>query len=253
MAFQTPQGKFGLDTFKTMISDVAFLPSLKTTLIITVIIIPVQFSIALIMALVVQAKLKGSGLFLYFYSIPLAISELAAGIIWFSIFTDRGFLNTLLVQMGFLSKPFLFLSYQNTGWLIFAILMAEIWRSTAIIMIILVSGLQSIPKDYLEAAEVFGANMWQKVFRLIIPLLKPSIQVALILRTIFSFQVFAVAMAIAGRGISLLSAEAYRWYSDYRNPNVAAAFAVLIMALSISSAFIYVVWLRTSHEQESAV
>jgi multiple sugar transport system permease protein len=120
-------------------------------------------------------------------------------------------------------------------------------------MIILVSGLQSIPKDYLEAADVFGANLWQKVRWLILPLLRPSIQVALILRTIFSFQVFAVAMALAGRAMSLLALESYRWYIDYQNENVAAAYAALIMVLCILSTLIYLIALFTKPEQEMAV
>ena len=253
LSLRNQAGVWGWETFRTMVTDVAFWPALKTTLILTVIIIPVQFTLAMIMALVIQAKLKGAGFFLYIFSIPLAISELAAGIVFFAIFTDRGFLNTWLMQLGLISKPFLFLSYQNMGWLIFTVLMAEVWRSTAIVMVILVSGLQSIPKDYLEAADVFGASLWQKVTRLILPLLRPSIQVALILRTIFALQVFAVAMALAGRGMSLLASESYRWYMDYRNANVAAAYAALIMVLSILSAVIYIVALRTKPEQEMAV
>jgi multiple sugar transport system permease protein len=253
LSFRNQAGSWGLETFRTMVKDVAFWSALKTTLILTVIIIPVQFTLALIMALVVQAKLKGAGFFLYIYSIPLAISELAAGIVWFAIFTNSGFLNTWLLQLGLISKPFLFLSYQYMGWLIFTVLMAEVWRSTAIVMVILVSGLQSIPKDYLEAADVFGATLWQKVLRVILPILRPSIQVALILRTIFSLQVFAVAMALAGRGMSLLASESYRWYLDYRNENVAAAYAALIMVLSILSALIYIITLRTKPEQEMAI
>lgn len=253
LSFRNQDGIWGWETYRTMINDVAFLTALKTTLILTVIIIPVQFTLALIMALVVQAKLKGASLLLYAYSIPLAISELAAGIVWFAIFTDRGFLNTWLMQLGLISKPFLFLSYQSLGWLIFTVLMAEVWRSTAIVMVILVSGLQSIPKDYLEAAEVFGANIWQKVNWLILPLLRPSIQVALILRTIFSLQVFAVAMAMAGRAMSLLASESYRWFVDYQNENVAAAYAALIMILSILTSLIYIIALRTKPEQEMAV
>lgn len=253
LSFRNQAGSWGWETFRTMVTDVAFWPALKTTLILTVIIIPVQFTLALIMALVVQAKLKGASFFLYVYSIPLAISELAAGIAWFAIFTGSGFLNTWLMQLGLISQPFIFLSYQSLGWLIFIVLMAEVWRSTAIVMVILVSGLQSIPKDYLEAADVFGASLWQKVRHLILPLLRPSIQVALILRTIFSLQVFAVAMALAGQGMTLLALESYRWYIDYRNVNVAAAYAVLILVLSILSAVIYLITLRTKPEQEMAL
>lgn len=238
-----------LNHFQTMISDVAFGPALRTTLILIVVLIPVQFAVALVMALLVQAKLKGSGLFLYIYAIPLGISELAAGIVWFAIFTERGYLNSLLTTTGMLDRPFIFLSFQRFEWLLTAVVLAEVWRATAIIMVILVAGLQSIPHEYLEAADVFGATLWQKIRRVILPMLRPSLQVALILRTILAFQVFAVALAVAGRGITLLAAEAYRWYNTYRNPNVAAAFAVLIMALSIASTLFYLRVLRTRPEE----
>lgn len=249
LAFQSDAGEWTLEHFSTMVHDVAFTQAFRTTLLLLVIIIPVQFALALIMALLIQSKLKFSGLFLYIYSIPLGISELAAGIVWFAIFTERGYLNTILTGLGILEKPFIFLSYQNTGWLLFAVVVAEVWRATSIVMVILVAGLQSIPSEFLEAADVFGATLWQKVWQVILPMLKPSLQVALILRTILAFQVFAVAMAVAGRGVTLLAAEAYRWYGTYRNPHVAAAYAVLILALSIVSTALYVWGLRTPEEQ----
>ncbi len=249
LAFRADDGGLTLQHFETMIGDVAFGPALRTTLVLIVVLIPVQFVVALMMALLVQARLKGSGLFLYIYAIPLGISELAAGIIWFAIFTERGYLNSLLTTTGLLERPFIFLSYQRLEWLLFAVVLAEVWRATSIIMVILVAGLQSIPHEYLEAADVFGATLWQKVRRVILPLLRPSLQVALILRTILAFQVFAVALAVAGRGITLLAAEAYRWYDTYRDPNVAAAFAVLIMTLSIASTVLYLSVLRTRPEE----
>jgi len=248
LAFQNERG-WTLEHFRRMIADVAFAPALGTTLLLIVILIPVQFVVALTMALLVQARLKWSGLFLYIYAIPLAISELAAGIVWFAMFTDRGYLNSVLVSLGGLDRPFVFLSYQRTGWLLFAVVLAEVWRATSIIMVILVAGLQAIPHEYLEAADVFGATLWDKVRRVILPLLRPSLQVALILRTILAFQVFAVALAVAGRGMTLLAAEAYRWYGSYRNPNVAAAFAVLIMGLSLVSTVLYLWGLRTRPEE----
>lgn len=249
LAFRSDGGGWTLEHFSIMVKDVAFAQAFRTTLLLLLVIIPVQFVLALTMALLIQSKLKFSGLFLYIYSIPLGISELAAGIVWFAIFTERGYLNTILTGLGILEKPFIFLSYQNTGWLLFAVVVAEVWRATSIIMVILVAGLQSIPSEFLEAADIFGATLWQKVWRVILPLLKPSLQVALILRTILAFQVFAVALAVAGRGITLLAAEAYRWYGSYRDPNVAAAYAALIMVLSIVSTALYVWGLRIPEEQ----
>jgi multiple sugar transport system permease protein len=250
LAFQTADGQWTLAHIQRMVQDVAFDDALRTTLILIVAILPLQFTLALIMALLVQARLRGAGLFLYVFAIPLGISDLAAGIIWFSIFTERGYLNSILHGLGLLDKPFIFLNYQTPGWLFLAVVLAEVWRATAIIMVILVAGLQSIPRDYLEAAEVFGAGLFDKVRRVILPLLRPSLQVALILRTILAFQVFAVVLALAGRGMSVLASEAYRWYNAYRNPNVAAAYAALIMLLSIATTVLY---LRALYTREEAM
>src|SRR5919197_3757120 len=86
LAFQAPGGGYGLGAVKTMVGDVRFGRALTTTLLLVVAIIPVQFLLAMGMALVVNAKLKGTDLWLYVFALPLGISELAAGIVWFSIF-----------------------------------------------------------------------------------------------------------------------------------------------------------------------
>jgi multiple sugar transport system permease protein len=126
---------------------------------------------------------------------------------------------------------------------------AELWRSTAFVMVIFLAGLQSIPQEYTEAAEVFGAGFFQRVRQVILPMLKPSIQVALLFRIIFAFEAFAVILAITGRAESTLATEAWRWQAEYFNSNVAAAYASLILVLSLVSAGIVVRLLRTPKEQ----
>lgn len=247
LALRTEGAGLTLLHLRTMARDVAFYPALRTTVVLVLVLIPIQFGVALTMALLVQARLRGSSFFLYVFAIPLAVSDLAAGIVWFGIFTERGYLNTLLQAVGLVERPYIFLNYQNPQMLVLAIVLAEVWRATSIIMVILVAGLQSIPEEYLEAAEVFGATLGQKVRRIILPLLKPSLQVALILRTILAFQVFATVVAIAGRGLTVLPAEAWRWYGAYRNPHVAAAYASLILALSIGATLFYLWTLRSRH------
>jgi multiple sugar transport system permease protein len=250
LAFQDANNNWSLDSLRTMWNDQNFMKALRTTMLLIIVIIPVQFVLAMAMALVINAKLKFSGLWLYIYAIPLGISELAAGIIWYAIFTQQGWLNSFLQSVGIIDRPFFFLGFQNQGWLLFAVVLAEAWRATSIIMVILVAGLQGIPKDYLEAADVFGATTWQKITRVILPMLRPSLQVALILRTILAFQAFAVVIALAGQAMTVLSAEAYRWYQDYRDPHVAAAYAALILMLSIAST-VFFLWLVPVREEQS--
>ncbi len=249
LAFQTPEGGFALGHVQQMAGDVAFKDALRNTILLILLIVPLQTTLALIMALLIQAGLRGSGLFLYIWTIPLGISDLAAGIVWLSIFTERGYLNSFLRDIGLIQRPIPILSYENPQGLFLAVAVAETWRATAIVMVILVAGLQMIPRDYVEAAEVFGPGLWQRVRYVILPLLRPSLQVALILRTILAFQVFAVVIALAGRVMPVLAGEAYFWYGSYRNPNVAAAYAVLILFISIANTVLYLRALRTREEE----
>ncbi len=247
LAFQKDDGQLTLSYLQRMFGDAMFSEAILNTVKLIIAIVPLQFILALVMSLLMMERLRGSNTLVYIYSIPLAISDLAAGIIWFSIFTERGYLNSLMHGLGFLDKPYLFLNYQTNGPFV-AIVLAEVWRATSIVFVILVAGLQSIPRDYVEAAEVFGANWFQRVWKVILPLLRPSIQTALILRTILAVQVFAVVAAVAGRGMTVLAAEAYRWYSEYRNSHMAATYAMFILSISLATAFIYLRTLRVKEE-----
>jgi multiple sugar transport system permease protein len=249
LAFQGEAGGYSLEPVRRMLGDGRFGDALRTTLLLVVIIVPIQFAVAMAMALVVNARLKGTDLWLYVFALPLGISELAAGIVWFSIFTEQGWLNSLLTQLGVLDRPFIFLDYQRPVLLILTIVVAEAWRATSIIMVILVAGLQGIPRDYLEAADVFGATAWQRVRHVILPLLKPSIRVALILRTILAFQVFATVIALAGSATNVLAGEAYRWYQNLRDARVAAAYATLILILSVVSTVLFLLLLPTEEDR----
>jgi multiple sugar transport system permease protein len=245
LAFQNSQGGFTLDNMKLMVNDINFWDAVRNTLMLLAIIVPLQVVLALVMALLVNAGLRFSGFFLYIWTIPLAISDLAAGIVWLSIFTERGYINSLLNEMGIINNPISFLSYENPTGIVTAIVAAELWRATSIVMVILVAGLQMIPKDYGEAASVLGANGWKRLWHVTLPLLKPNLQVALILRTLLAFQVFAVVVALAGRTMPVMAGEAYYWYG-YRNLPVAASYAMLILILSIVNTAVYLRVLRSN-------
>ena len=113
LAVQSPSGGFTLDYFQRMIADVNFADALRNTLLLIVVAVPLQFVLAVLMGLLIQAKLKGSSLFLYFWTIPLGVSDLAAGLVWLAIFADRGFLNSVLQGLGLLNTPFSFLSFEH--------------------------------------------------------------------------------------------------------------------------------------------
>lgn len=247
LSFQGGEG-WGLQAYQRMGRDLYFRDALRNTLLLTAVIVPLQVALALVMALLVQGLKWGRDLFLYFWTLPLGISDLAAGIVWLAIFTERGYLNTFLQALGLLEAPRLWLSYETPLSLFLAVVVAEVWRATALVFVILVAGVQLIPKEYGEAAEVFGATPWQRFLRITLPLLKPSLQAALILRTILAFEVFAVVLALGGRNLPVLAGEAYYWYTAYQNPQVAAAYAVLILLVSVLATLAYLRLLRVRPE-----
>jgi multiple sugar transport system permease protein len=244
LAFQDASGAWSTQSVERMVGDLRFGEAVKNTMLFAAVVIPLQLMLALAMALLLNANLRFSSLFLYFWAIPLAISDLASGVIWLSIFTDRGYVNSILVSLGVSETGIPFLSYENPVSLFVCAAIAEVWRATSIMMVILLAGLQVIPRDYAEAAEVFGAGAWQRFRHVTLPLLRPSLQVALILRTILAFQVFAVVIALAGRQLPVLAEEAYQFYYTIRSPNTAAAYALLIMLLSLACTVLYLRILR---------
>ncbi len=237
-------GGWTLQYFQALRTDTYFWEALRNSIILTAIAIPIQTALALAITLLVNTRFRGHTWFLYVCAIPLGISDLAAGLIWLSVFTERGYLNAFLQSLGLISQPVTFLSFEHPSWLYGAIIATEVWRATAIVMIVLIAGLQVIPKDYFEAADVFGATGWRKLRHITLPLLRPALQTALIIRTILALQLFATVVTLAGRIVPVLAGEAYFQYSLYRNPNVASAYAVVIMGLSMAAIVAYLRLLR---------
>src|SRR5215467_1789899 len=225
LAFQAG-GIWSTANFARMAADLNFTDAIVNTFGIVLVVVPLQLVLALAMAMMLQHLRGGRDIVLWVWSIPLGISDLAAGLVWLAILTDKGYLNTILVKLGVLSGPQSWLSYETPVTLFAAIVVAELWRATAIVLVILVAGVQLIPKEYGEAADVFGATPWQRFTWVTLPLLRPSIQTALILRTVLAFEMFAIVLSIGGRN-----------------------FPVIVMGVSLAATLIYLRVLRTPAAQ----
>jgi len=245
LAFTNRRGELTLANFKELLSSPKFYDAAVNSLLLTIIVVPIQLGLGLIIALLVNTRLFGASKFLYICAIPIAISEIAAGIIWYSIFTSKGYLNSILYWLNLIDEPIIFLSYKTPQNLFMALIATEVWRATAIVMVILVAGLQMIHKDFLDAAEVFGASKLQKLRYVILPMLKPSIQTALIIRTVLAFQMFSPVLVLTGRRIPVLASEAYHIQFALRNFNMASAYGIFIMVLSTIFVVLYLRLLRT--------
>ena len=216
-----------------------FKEALLYTLLLAAVVVPVETILALAITLFLFNRFRGRDSLVYVLAIPLAISDVAAGLIWYTLLTGGGFINKLLLNIGVIDNPVIIFGYQNRLLVFAAIVVAEVWRSMAIVFIILFAGAQLINREVLEAAEVFGAGFLIKLRHILIPMLKPSLQSALIIRTLFAFQVFAVVWVLAGRDIPVLAGETYYTLTELKLFGVAALYALIIASLSLAMGLLY--------------
>ena len=232
-------GGFTDENFRQMLADLNFSDALRNTFLLLLLIVPLQVALALAMALLINSRLRGHGWLQYVYVLPLAVSDLAAGFLWLAVFTERGYLNSTLQRMGVITQPVLWLSFDNVAGLLTAVVIAESWRTTGIVLVILLAGLALIPRDIVETAELFGAGRLRRAVLVVLPLLRPSLQSALIVRAVLALPIFAVVFALAGRNMPVLAGETYTWYATNQNEHVAAAYAVIVLGLSVLGIILY--------------
>jgi trehalose transport system permease protein len=124
---------------------------------------------------------------------------------------------------------------------VFAVALADMWKVTPIVALILLAGLEAIPRDVYEAASVDGASSWQQFWRITLPLLMPAITMALVLRAIDAFRIFDIVMVMASRSIPVMSTFVYVNYFDFQDPYSASAAATILLAMIVVFIVLYFV------------
>ena len=239
LALASNGGGFTFGNFGRMLADLTFGDALRNTLLLLVVMVPLQVALALVIALLINSRSRGARWLTQLWLIPLAVSDLAAGILWLAVFTERGYLSSALQNAGLVSQPVSWLSSDNLPGLVTAIVVAESWRTMAIALAILLAGLGRIPRDLIETAELYGASSIRRFTHVVIPLLRPSLRSAVIVRTVLAVPIFAIVVALAGQNVPVLAGEAYTWYANNREVNVAAAYAAVVIGLSLVGTIAY--------------
>ncbi len=188
----------GLDNYLRLLHDRVFWASLKNTVVFTLGTVLPTMALGLVLAVVLNEKLKLRNLFRTAYFIPVVTSLVAASIIWTLVLdpTDAGLLNSLLVRLGVSPQPWL----SSSKWALFSIMVMYIWKNVGYVMLIYLAGLQSIPEQLYEAASIDGARGLEKFFYITLPLLKPTTAFVLTTSIISSFQVFTPVYIMTGGG-----------------------------------------------------
>jgi len=147
-------------------------------------------------ALVLNRKIKARGFFRSVFFYPVLLSPIVVALIWKWILQENGLLNGIITSMGFDKVPFMV----DAGWARFWVVIISAWATMGFYTLILLAGLQAIPSELYEAADMDGANSWQSFRAITLPLLMPSMTVVLVLALIRAVQIFDVVFAFTGGG-----------------------------------------------------
>ncbi len=208
----TPPVYVGLDNFKALAEDSLFTQSLRNTVIFSFTYVPLVIVISLAVAMLLNRKIKGVSFFRVIYFLPVVSSAVSVGLVWLWIYSrDTGLLNYIITSLG--GQPVRWLSAQNA---LFAVVIVNVWGAIGEGMIIFLAGLQSIPKDYYEAAQVDGATSWHLFRSITLPLITPSIFFQTIISTINAFQAFEYVYILTRTGNNSSNTPTLV-YSIYRN------------------------------------
>jgi putative chitobiose transport system permease protein len=224
----------GLDNFRELFADPVFRGSIWHSLIMMVGLLPFSVVIPLLLAVLVNRRLRGIQLFRAIYFLPVIISMVAVAVAWRYVFDDDGAINWLLQATHLTDGPIHFLL--DPKWALASIILVEGWKGIGTYMMIFLAGLQSIPGDLQEAARIDGASGWQRLVYVTLPLLRPFVAVAITIELVNAMQVFTSVYVLTRGGPSdhTTTAGFYVWsqaFEHYRLGYASAAGLVIWVIL----------------------
>lgn len=225
----------GFANYATILVDKYWWTAFFVTLVITVISVAIELVLGLGLALVMHRTIFGKGLVRTAILIPYGIVTVAASYSWYYAWTPgTGYLANLLPDG---SAP---LTQQIPS--LAVIVLAEVWKTTPFMALLLLAGLALVPDDLLRAAEVDGASSWTRLTRVIIPLIKPAILVALLFRTLDAFRIFDNIYVLTGGSNDTASVSILGYDNLFKafNLGLGSAISVLVFIAVAVIAFIYI-------------
>lgn len=198
----------GLANYERLLNDQMFWKALRNTFVFLIIHIPLQIIVALLLAEILNQKVKLKGFFRASYFTPVIVSGVVVTILWQQLYGfESGLLNRLLTNIGFKKIGWL----TDPQWAMPSIAIMATWKNVGLYIVLFLVGLQTIPHQYYEAAELEGATHLQKFFKITLPMLNPTLFMVVVLSTIGGFSLFIEPYVMTGGGPlnSTLSAVLY--------------------------------------------
>ncbi len=244
----------GLQNYqKLLFEDSKFWPYLAHTFIYVGSAVTISLILGLIISNILNKAIKFRGALRTMMLLPWMIPLVLTGITWRWIMQDiYGAFNAILMQLGIIDQSIAWLTEANSA--MASVITADFWANTPFVTIILLAGLQSIPDQLYEAANVDGANGWQKFWHITLPLLKPSIFVALVMRTLFAIRALDIVYALTGGGpgssTEVLASYIYNLGRRWLRMGYGSAVGVILLLITIMLVFLFMYILKPESVKE---
>jgi trehalose transport system permease protein len=237
LAFRDPKNNWSLQAFNAIRSHFQFGEAVLNTLVITGVSLSLELCLGLVLAVFLNDRFRAQSVLRVLLLIPLGMPTIVAASAMRYVFGTVGYLNEALFRLGLIGTP---VDWTGSRWLaLLTVSIADAWKVTPLVMLILLAGLQAIPRDVYEAAHTDGAGAWRQFCSITLPLLRPALSMALVIRGVDAFRIFALPLALVGRHLPVLSTYAYVEYMEYSNPHTAAASSTLLLLMIMLTVVAY--------------
>lgn len=236
----------GLRNYIGLLSDDAFRESFWVTIKFSAVVVTLEMAIGVGLAMLLDRNIRGMSVLRTIFILPMMIAPIVVGMMWRYMYHPTvGIFNRTLKSLGLEPVPWL----SDGSWAFASVVIADVWQWTPFIFILSLAALQSLPQSTLEAARIDGANNWQQIIHIKLPLMMPVLIVTLLLRLIDAFKVLEVILVLTngGPGLSteILALRISRTAAEFRELGEAAAMSnyLLILLLVLTFAmFFYNKW-----------
>lgn len=191
-----PPKFIGLENFLDLVRDPLFLHSARISIAYVVLSCVPVWVLSLALAVLFNREIRAKNLFRSAAFMPVVMPAVVNAVVWTFMYHQDGVVNTILEWFGVDPIPWL----RSSTWALWAIIIIGIWRATPYYMVIFLAGLQAIPHEFYEAAQIDGASPWRQFRHITLPLLKPTTLLVMVMSVIIAMKVFAVPLIMTGGG-----------------------------------------------------
>lgn len=233
----------GLANYAEALADSRFWAAMGHTAVFTLGSVAIELVLGLVLALVLHQSYSGRGLVRAAALLPWAMPTVVAALVWRLMFESPvGIVNAILIDLGVMREPLVWFTHPLAAWV--PVILADVWKTTPFVAILLLAGLQHIDPTLYEAARIDGASAWQQFRHITLPLLRPALLVASIFRMLDAWRVFDLVYILTGGGPGTatepIALYAFGAMFTHLRFGFGAAVSVLLFLVSFALALLYI-------------